>query len=126
MWTMKYLYPVNTLDVDACDKSEHIILRGGKLYDKVTNSHTFEDSIDVDITWLLPFEDLPQAARNYIATRAARKFQTQMVGSQILYHYTTQEENLALADLKRIEVRNKDANMLTGSYSVGKIVRRRR
>lgn len=113
--------PANTLNVTPEKSHKDYVFRAGKLYDKSENSYTIDEPVEVRIVWFLDFEDLPQAARDYIATSAARRFQAQTVGSEILYRYTIEDERMALATLSRMEVKNSKANMLYDSHSVGSI-----
>ncbi len=64
------------------------------LYDKL--DHTFDwsdvDSIYLDVTKLLPFEDLPSTFRRYITAKAATTAATQLVGNPQLVQLLNQQE----------------------------------
>lgn len=91
-----------------------IVTRGSKLYDRYSHSTKFTTTtIKANIVLLLEFEDLPQPARNYITTLAARVFQDQTEGSQDNHTFTSQDEQRAWIGLK-----NYEAN--TGRYSLKK------
>ena len=47
------------------------------------------------VTWFLAYEELPESARRYIAVRAARLFQTSVLGSDQLYVFTEKHEEEA-------------------------------
>lgn len=119
--------PGNCLRVDTVgpDKWIDVVQRGTRLYDRRKHTYKFEKSLKVDMVVLLPFEELPEAARYYIAVRAARVFQARTVGSESLYQFTAQDEQLALVDLKKAEGVTADHNMFTGSWSVAKMLQRR-
>ena len=108
------LFPANTLSCDPMDRNRDLVERGRKFYDK--DNHTFlftgEQPLKCDVVWFLTFDELPQAARNYIATRAARLFQANNVGSQILYQFTKEEEQMAEVEIKRADLRADQSNML--------------
>lgn len=89
--------PTNTLRVKAMDRSKQIVQRGDKLYDKDNHTYIFSDTLKVDITFFLAFEDLPQAARGLIATLASRDFQKRVLGSETLTNITAQDEIYARA-----------------------------
>src|SRR5690606_10721927 len=121
------ILPGNCLRVDTVgfDKGVDVAQRGNRLYDRQKHTYKFDKSLTVDMVVLLPFEELPEAARYYIAVRAARVFQARSVGSESLYQFTAQDEQLALVDLKKAEGVTGDHNMFTGSWSVAKMLNRR-
>jgi hypothetical protein len=116
--------PSNILQVDPVDSSLKVQLRGTRLYDLKNHTFTFTDSIKLDCVLLFDFNDLPQAARYYIAVRAARVFQARTVGSDALNGFTKQDEALARVAVKNFDTSTGGYNMLTGSYSVAKTLAR--
>jgi hypothetical protein len=117
------IVPSNTLKVDASDTSRDIVIRGDRLYDKEKHTFTFEESIDVDIVFFLTFEDLPQTVRDFIITKSARLFQSKIVGSQALYAFSEQDEQLTYITMIRAENDSQDLNMLNNA-SIKKALRR--
>ena len=70
------------------------------LYDLDKNTFTWEDSVNDAVTiTLLDFEDIPQTARQYITTKAARIFQEEIIGQVSAEAVNRQEEVEAYADL---------------------------
>jgi hypothetical protein len=70
------------------------------LYDLDKNTFTWGDSISDAVTiTLLDFEDIPQTARQYITTKAARVFQEEIIGQVSAESINRQEEVEAYADL---------------------------
>ena len=69
--------PANVLRFDLHgdhhDRSKNLIRKNGYLYD--TNAHTdiFTNSLELDVTWLWAFTDLPPAFKRYIISRASLK-----------------------------------------------------
>lgn len=122
--------PANALFVDPTDRNKHYVERydGGVRYLYDTVNHTFEigETVQCEIIRFQPFEELPQAARQYIATRAARIFQSQVVGSDILWRFTETHEAEALAVLKRLEARQKDLNIFAAPTEENVTILRRR
>ena len=118
--------PVNCVQVDSTGKDNNIDVtqRGSLLYNRTTHSYLFTNPLLVDMIVLLDFNEIPQAARNYIAIRAARVFQQRMVGSDTLATFTSKDEALARAALKKLDSNNADYNILTGSWSVARILTR--
>lgn len=110
--------PENCIEVDAEDTRVDVAIRGNRLYDRINHTFSFESDIKCNVVLLLPFEDLPQAARHYITIRAARVFQQRVVGSQVLGSFTEKDEMRARMALRRYESKTADYNILTGNYSV--------
>lgn len=110
--------PENCIEVDAEDNYIDVAIRGNRLYDRIKHTFEFEKEVKCHIVLLLPFEDLPQAARHYITIRAARVFQQRVVGSQVLGSFTEKDEMRARTALRRYEAKTADYNILTGNYSV--------
>lgn len=122
------LVPAGALEIDPTDPSVDAVIRSNDgtlmLWDKKNHTWTFTETIKCDIIWGAEFEHLPQAARSYIATRAARIFQSQVLGSAILFQFTEQHEQEALFVLKRSEGRTKDRNWFNRATDVNKIFHR--
>lgn len=118
--------PSNTLEVSLTEPRTDmdITLRGTRLYDKKNHTFTFTDDIDVNIKFLLEWSDLPQAARNYIAIRAARVFQGRSFGSDTKHKFSEDQEFMALTNLKNTNGRQENYNMLSGSYSAFSVIER--
>lgn len=110
----KITIPANALSVDPMDRHKRYVERYDtgvrRFYDKDTHSFIIGEAVKVAIKWFFPFEQLPQAARAYIAHRAARVFQAAQVGSTILYQFTKERENELLGDLEREHLTTRDSN----------------
>jgi hypothetical protein len=118
--------PPNCLRVDSAtdDREIDVVNRGTKLYDRKNHTYKVNKQIKADMVVLLPFTDLPQAARHYITIKSARVFQARTVGSEALYQFTAQDEKDALIDLKKAEGITGDYNILTGNPTVYRSLRR--
>jgi len=116
--------PENCIEVDAEDTLIDVAIRGNRLYDRKNHTFQFEKEIKCSMTLMLPFDDLPQAARHYITIRAARVFQQRVVGSQVLGTFTEKDEMRARMALRRYEAKTADYNILTGNYSVMRVLDR--
>lgn len=110
----------NVLRVDSFGESAcvDVVQRGQRLYDRLKHSFVFDKDLKATLVILLSFEELPEAARNYIVIRAARAFQAGAVGSQVLSGLTDSDEVAALAVLQGAEADTADYNVFTGSYDV--------
>ena len=68
-------WTVLALDVRPDQSSKDIVVRDGKLYDKTNNTFTFtEATIDVDIVYLITFDNLPLAFQEYVVACASVRF----------------------------------------------------
>ena len=86
------------------------VIRGPQLYDTKNRTYIFPNqTYKATVTYILEFEELPQAARMYIASRAARVYIDRFVGDQALAQYARDEEQRTLVQLKRHE-------LVTGNY----------
>jgi hypothetical protein len=112
--------PSNTLRVDTSGDSRDtdVVQRGNRLYDRTKHTFQFDKSLKCEIVVLLPFDQLPQAARHYVTIKSARIFQSRTVGSEALYQFTAVDERDALLDLKRAEGITGDYNILTSNPTV--------
>lgn len=124
--TSEIFIPANCIQLDASGSSTgcDVVARGTRLYDREKRSYKFTGTLTVDMVILLPFDDMPEACRYYVAVRAARVFQQRMVGSDSLATFSERDELRALAAFKKMDANNADYNILSGSWSVARILRR--
>lgn len=120
------ILPKTTLGVDTMGKSCHLDLvqRGSKLYNRETNTFNIGVPVTVEIVLNLPYEELPENARWFIAVQATRKFQQKLLGSTELAQFDQGDEQDAYYDLIDEESDTRDHNMLTDSRSVRRILNR--
>jgi hypothetical protein len=111
------------LDVSDVDNSYDVVQRGTRMYDRKNHTYIFDKSLKVDIVFFLPWEDLPQSARQYIAISAARKFQRRIQGDDAIEKYTAVEESTAKAELEDYEASVRDYN-LADNFDVFNIISR--
>ena len=112
------LVPSNTLSVDTSgvDVSRDVVQRGSLLYDRDNRTYTFTEPLTVELVVGLPFEELPETARRFIALRAARIFQDRIEGTS--GSSDMDDEMRALANLQADHLRVADYNVLSGSYGM--------
>lgn len=118
--------PLNTLKVDTVGPSAGIdvVQRGVRLYDRQRSTYSFDGPLTVSLVTMLPFEELPEAARQYITLSASRSFSEKSVGSSELSRFATREELMALGDLMNAEGDNADANILDQFRDYGGVLAR--
>ena len=117
----------NVLRIDTTSKvrksTKDIVERGGKLYDRENNTSVFTDDVVVDRVIVLSFNDLPEAARRYIATRAARVFHDRVVGSGELHRFFQEDEQMAWTELLEYESEVGDYTIFD-DYDVYRVIER--
>jgi hypothetical protein len=117
--------PANTLRVDSYgdDKDRDVAHRGTRLYDRDDHTYVFTKPIQVEIVYLLEFEECPQCVRTYVALMAERVFKDKFTAAAAPSPITA-EEMEALRNVEDQEAQQGDYNMLTGSWSVANILQR--
>lgn len=86
--------------------------RDNKLFNMNTNSYTFAAPVKADVTYELEFENLPESVRRYVTVRAARIFQTKVLGDEQLGVFTSQNEQEAWSILEGDEGQNNPHSMM--------------
>lgn len=126
-YSKEIFIPGNVIEMDASPyegRDVDVVIRGNRLYDRKNKTFQFQKTIKADLTILLDYDELPQAARHYVKVRAARVFQQRVVGSDSLNAFTEKDEARALRSLRRYESRTADYNILTGNNSVMRVIDR--
>lgn len=113
--------PRNTARMIPEAGSENLVQRGFKVYDRDTKSYTFTSSITVDLVLILEFEELPDAARQFITVRAARRFQDQYQGDESIHRFKERDELVAKSLLENFEAETAKHNVLTNSALMQRI-----
>ena len=97
--------------------SRELIIKGNRVYDRGRQTFVFPEGtvIHCTVTELLPFDELPEAARRYITLKALRVFQERVVGSGSLSQFHQTDEARARVQLMGEERRQDRPNLLTGT-----------
>jgi hypothetical protein len=103
--------PVNALRIDTSDGS-NLVQRAGFFWDRVNNTFVLTSAVKANIVRYLPFEDMPESARYYVALKAARIFQKRMLGDDSLEVFTEKDEFEAKSDFHDSEQSSAGRNML--------------
>ena len=117
----------SVLRIDTTNKvrsgDSDIVERANKLYDREKNTHTFTENVTVNEVILLNFDELPEAARRFIAVRSARIFHDRVVGSGELHRFFQEDEAQAWSELLEYEGNVGDYTIFD-SYDVYRVVER--
>jgi len=126
---LKIPYPTTAVHVDPMDtESWDLVKRGNFMYDRKNRQFTFPagTTVKFKVVWLFDFEDLPQAAREYITYKAARRFAKNVMGDEATVQYSQLDEQDAMARFKADEMRRADHNMIHDSWGTYRVFVRRR
>lgn len=121
------LLPTNTIGFQAVgnDKGSGLSYRAGKVYDRRAQTFTISRTVEANVILLFDFEDLPEAARYFIAIRAARKMQDKYLGDGTLHQFDQNDELEAWSEFLHREAEDADYNVVRDSPSVSTTFRSR-
>ena len=111
------IIPPNVYSLDVCTENfDQIdpVIRGGKLYDRYNHTYKFSKDLKAEVIFILPFEDLPESAKDYAFLMAARRFQASLVASRIRHAFTSEDENGARLKFLRDHQNIRDYNLFGG------------
>ena len=78
----------------------------------------------VDLVLVQQFEHLPEYARRYITTKAARRFASRFIGDKEITALIGQDENESLVAFHQADSQEADINMLNGDANTFSIINR--
>jgi hypothetical protein len=88
-----FVIPSNYLRFDIHDgqsnRQRDVVVRNGKLWDKVNHTDSFTSSFYFDITYLYAFTDVPPVFQRYIIASAAVRAAVQLVSNTELVQLLT-------------------------------------
>ena len=90
------------------DKSQRLIIRDGKVYDKVDHTDEFTEDLSLDVVWLQKFEDIPQVFKRYVIYCASSRAAAQLVANPQLVQMLQQKEGYARAACLEYECNQTD------------------
>lgn len=106
------IVPRNTIKIDPTDPSIDYVMRGGKLWDRTNKTFNIGKKVTVTITFVHPFEDLPETARRYISMTAGRKFENRTIGDGQSHQINELDVLKAWSILLQEECDNTESNVL--------------
>ena len=118
------LIPNNVLQMDlssnAANMDKDVIRRDGKLYDRANHTDEFTDKVEVDITWLFDWVDLPVPIQDFITARAAAIVSSRIVGDPNQYQILQQREAFTRATAMEYECNQGDYTFFGHSGNTNK------
>lgn len=111
--------PPNTLRVDFgnTEYRHRYQLKNGRIYDMKEHTFVIEETLEADVVWEVDYEELSIAGYEYISLRAARKFQTAVIGSLETDSFTVRDEQEALVQLQREQLQVMDFTLRDNKVS---------
>lgn len=97
--------PANTLKVNSVSRRTglNLVQRGNRIYDPYQSTFAIGCPVHAKLVVALDYEDVPQAARCYIAMTAARTFASGRMNNQITNQFTELQYEQATARLYEAE-----------------------
>lgn len=95
--------------------NRRFVLRGQRVYDRATNSFTVGTDVSevhADVVLLLPWDQCPEPFNRYVTIRAGRVFAGRLVTDGDLFRFSATDEQMAWAELERMEAENEQPNIL--------------
>lgn len=117
--------PSNVLKLDTVGTSGDVdaVQRGRRLYNRDTNTFTFEGTVKVRLVEALEWDDLPACAQWYVMVKATRRFATAKLASDTANKFTMQDEQEALIEMEHFEAESDDRTMRQASPHVARMRR---
>lgn len=73
-------------------ETRDLVERNGYVFDRTSNTQTINSTVYLDVVYSTDFELLPESVRRYVTVRAARIFQTKILGDETLGLFTEMHE----------------------------------
>lgn len=106
-------FPSNALMVDPSAKSGDVdyVERGRKFYDRRNHTFTITSTVYVDIVWFLPFDELPEHARQYFTMEAAKTFLSRDLADPSILEVLNEQLMWAKRQFLRVETKVMDLSI---------------
>ena len=117
--------PSNALVVDVA-RSAHAdiepVLRGRRMYDRMNHTYTFDRDLEAKVILGLSFDEMPETGRYYAVYRAARKFESNSLGSGEQYQFNSRDEMVARSRFVDEQMEDEDLNYLADTPGLNRIL----
>lgn len=112
---------------EGANRGNWLSLRGRRLYDMVNHtydlsSRLYNGEITLSFIMEIPFEDTPPVFRKAVAYTARRMFAQDLEVDQVRWKMQVQDEERAVLQLQRQEVRHRRHNALTDNPSTASYI----
>lgn len=99
------------LDSAAITRYPKLTKRGGRLFDAVRNSFTFEETMVLNINQELDWEDMPDSAQDYIVYDAGGEFVSDELSDTAKENKLNQKKDFAWTELRTEEINTSNTNV---------------
>jgi hypothetical protein len=99
----------------------HLIQRGSRLYNVSTRSYVLTESVDGYMVRLIPFEDIPAVAADYIASMAILQFQSDFDADNSKRQHLANIAQLAKIEFMSEDIRQKRVNLLDSNRTLQRV-----
>lgn len=100
-----------------------LVQRGNRLYNLNTRSYVVGEGVEGRIVRLVPFEELPPVAADFIATTAVLKFQSNFDGDNNKRQELKEDNNRARIEFMAEDIRQRRVNLLDSNRTLTRIRR---
>ena len=104
------IVPSTTIKVDPVDSRSRLVRRGNRLYDPINHTFNIGTAIPVNMVTLLGIDDLPEAAVQYLADKAAYDFYVNDDGDELKAKLLLMEVQTAWAALVAQQLQMSNVN----------------
>jgi len=122
--TNQITLPFNILNFEP--QYDRYVARGLSVYDRQDRTVTITDTIVADISLMLEFDELPQAARKYIEAKCRLDYNNEYFGGQDNKNALERAANTALQQLDKLNIENENVNMFNSARALNIAFRNRR
>lgn len=103
--------PQYAVYVNPINPKDKLVIRGQRLYDTATRSYNIGRSVLVKLIEVLPFQELPEPAKNFISCSAIHRFYVDQGGQEPKLSEYRNERILANVAYKQEELRNAEVQV---------------
>ena len=111
-------------DASSANRAYNWVMRDGFLYDLDNHTDIFTSDKQLDVVLVQQFEHLPEYARRYITSKAARRFAARTIGDGELTQLAATDEQEAYIAFQQADSRSADVNILEGDANTFSIINR--
>lgn len=115
------LVPPDTADADSLTQYPRLAVRGNRLYNLDEATDIFEDSLQVRLHRVVPFDDLPLVARAHVSARTVMAFSTDHDGDPTKLQAMAGKVRDTLTKLNAEHTRNARVNLLYSNSMITKL-----
>lgn len=109
-----YIYvPADTINIDPTNPWTHLTQRGRRLFDpRREDGYNIGRAVRCKLLRLVPFEDLPPLAQDYVSCSAQVDFQKDYDADRLKYEQIVLSKREAFMTLRAEDIRNRGVNLL--------------